>query len=46
MVFVLVAVGFLGCLLTMEKVSNPMDGDVKKQKQKQKTNRDFKELKK
>lgn len=32
MVFVLVAVGFLGCLLTMEKVSNPVDGDVRKKK--------------
>jgi len=30
MVFVLVAVGFLGCLLVMGKVSNPLDGDVKK----------------
>lgn len=36
MVFVLVAVGFLGCLLTGEKVSNPMDGDVKKTKQNKK----------
>lgn len=34
MVFVLVAVGFLGCLLTGEKVSDPMDGDVKKQNNK------------